>query len=335
MKHKKNMHASLTTRRVFLIAAFFALVAISALSGSAPIAVASSWITNFVPLLLLSIAASLIISSGHVDISSGAVMSFLGMFLVFLFSLFKASLVNVVLFHMIVIASGIAIYTIIFAVVGSRVSSLITTLSVFFIAKGMSTLLQTCLQGVGLCRLHGPDFLTTTSGIIPSDYVLSIVDTPAISGGLALAIVSIAHFWRFHTYTGLEHVAVGLNTTSAAFARVSTRKVHFIAFSVAGTLVGLATLIRIHGQTHGGWSANTGWGEELLAIAVAVIGGTRINGGRFDPSSVALAALVIYAMRDVVTNDLKFPSEMASILFGIMMATIVWLDSRTQKEKSQ
>lgn len=333
MRIRKNAMSLLSLRQASLLIAFSVLIFVSIFSGGNFIAVLSSWITNFVPLLFLSIAASLIISSGHVDISTGSVMSLLGMLLVFWVGVFGFDLKNVILAHILAISVGVIIYFLVFTIISRNVSSLIITLAVFFIAKGLSTFLQACLQGAGvICRSHGTGFLISTSGILPSNYVLHILASPIISGIVAILLVLIVNFWRFHTRMGLEHVAVGLNQVSAKFAGVSTRKVHFIAFLMAGFLVGLATIVRLHGQTHGGWSANTGWGEELLAIAIAVIGGTRITGGYFDPFSVSLAALVIYAMRDVVTNDLNLPSEMASIAFGIVMAIVVWFDSRNQRE---
>jgi ribose/xylose/arabinose/galactoside ABC-type transport system permease subunit len=281
---------------------------------------------------LLSVAAAVIISSGHVDISTGALMSFLGMLVIFLVSIGGGSLVSVLTAHAVSACVGVLIYLSMYLLIGSQVSSLIITLAVFFIAKGLSTFMQICLQGAGvICRSHTSDFFVSTSEVLPSRYVMDSLGTTPVSILFTISIVAGFHYWRHYTLSGLYHVAVGMNPVSAKFAGVSARKVHFFAFLQAGALVTTATFLRLHGQSHGGGAANTGWGEELLAIAIAVIGGTRIKGGRLDPIAVALAALFVYAMRDVVTNDLRLPTELASIVFGIIMATIVWIDSHNTR----
>jgi len=333
---KKNYFRDLLIRRISLFLTFCAIILVSAYSGNTNSAVFLSWVVNFVPLLFLSIAAAIIISSGEIDISIGAVMSFLGMLLIIWISIFGLNLTNIIIAHIIVLFAGISIYLIIYLIISNKIPSLIVTLSVYFIAKGLSTSLQVFLQGAGtLWRSHGADFLVSKSGVLPSEYVLHVFGTPIISIIIVIGLISASYFWRFHTRSGLEHVAIGLNPVSARFVGISKRKVHFLTFLIAGVLITFATFLRLHGQTQGGWSANTGWGEELIAIAIAVIGGTRITGGHFDPISVVLSALIVYGLRDVVTNDLGLPSEMASIAFGLIMCIVVWFDMRRQRGYNQ
>jgi ribose transport system permease protein len=319
-------------RQLSLAGALGFLCLVPILSGSNSIYVFSSWIVNVIPLLFLSMAAALVISSGHVDISTGAVMSLLGMLVVSSIGLFGDNLAIIVVLHLLVFCGGVAIYIGMFSIIKNGISSLVVTLAVFFIAKGSSTFIQICMQSAGyICRSGSPERFSLASGVIPSEYVVEMFSHPLVSAMILISLVAVVHFWRYSTRGGLDHIAVGMNQASAKFVGISVLKVHFLAFVFAGVLVSSATFIRLHGQTQGGWSANTGWGEELLAIAIAVIGGTRISGGRLDPMSIAVAALFVYAMRDVVTNDLRLPSELASIAFGIIIVLVVWGDAKTQK----
>lgn len=310
---------------------FFILAFTSISIGSGNISVISSWISNSTPLVILSMAAAIVISSGHIDISTGPLMGLLGMFMIFFVSMYGLTEFGAYYLHVLVIIIALLFYGLVFLLIRKNISSLIITLSAYFIAKGISVLLQSCLQGAGaICRSEDVLSFQTTSGVLPSKYVFSSIGSLPASIFIITTLTMVVYFWRFHTRSGLEHVAVGMDRASAKFIGVGAQKVYFWAFTFAGCLVSLATIVRIHGQTNGGWSANTGWGEELLAIAIAVIGGTRISGGRLDPISISLAALIIYAMRDVVTNDLRLPSELASIVFGAIMAIVIILDSRRQ-----
>lgn len=318
-------------RQLLLATALAALAIIPTLAGNSSLSVVLGWCSGFVSLLFLSIAAAIIISSGHVDIATGPVMSLLGMIIIFMLAILGPTMKAVLIAHLAAIAGGIVVYGLMFLVVQKGLSSLITTLGMLFVAKGLSTFLQVCFQGAS--QICGPDvhFFANRSGVVPANYVVSAVGRPVVSALIAISLILVVFIWRFYTRSGLDHVAVGLNPDSAKFAGVSASKVHCVAFLLAGILVVCATFVRLHGTTNGGWSADTGWGEELLAIAVAVVGGTRITGGRFDPIAVLFAALVVYAMRDVITNDLGLPSETASAAFGVVIALVAWLDTRSKR----
>lgn len=321
--------------RVFsLFIAFLTIILMSYAGGGNPVTIIPTWLSNSMPLLFLSLAAAIIISSGNIDIALGAIMSLLGMFLIFIISFYGASLTVVIVAHFLTFLVCIFCYSFVCLLVNKGFSALIVTLALFFMAKGASTLLHVTMQGVGVIgRYLGTDFLISKSGVVPYEYVLQFLETPLVSLLIALVLIFSLHFWRFHTLSGLRHVATGANVTSAKYVGVDNKSVYFCAFILVAGLVYAATFIRLHGQAHGGWTPNTGWGEEMLAIAVAVIGGTRISGGRFEPVAVWLSSLVVYSLRDVVTNDLRLPSEATSIAFGLIMLLVVALDSRTQKGK--
>lgn len=330
IKIKKN--PIINRRRIYLCASLFFIIIISFLLGSDPLILIPIWISNFVPILLLSMAAAIVISCGNIDIAPGAIMSFLGMCIIMWMSIMGSEKLNVMIGHLVAIVICLIIYITIYGAIRLKIPSLIITLSAYFICKGFSIFLQACLQGAGsIGHLLNKDYFIYKSNTIPEEYVLHVVGNPIFAFIAVIVLVSLLYFWRFHTRQGLEHIAVGFDPKAAVFSGISCEKVYFISFLLAGIFVILATFFRIHGQTQGGWTPNTGWGEELLAIAIAVIGGTRITGGRFDPISILLSALTIYAMRDVVTNDFNLPSEIASMAFGITIVLVIILDSRTQK----
>lgn len=324
----------ISSRRLILLNWLIGVVLLSNFAGAVSLQLIEVWIVNALPLLYLSLAAAIVISCGHIDISIGGIMSLIGMGIVFLTGSNEVTLLSVVSSHLLMLGAILIIYTIYLFAINRGVSSIIVTLSFLLLAKGTSILLQSCMQGAGeLCRGTSNGYLG--NGIIPKEYLLSFTGSLIFSALAIAGIIGLTSYWRYRTRWGLEHIAVGMDVNSAKFSRISIKKIYTYAFLCTGILVYLATIIRLHGQSNGGWAANTGWGEELLAIAIAVIGGTRISGGRFDPLAIALATLCIYVSRDVITNDLGVPSEVASMLFGLVLLAIIWLDTKLQNYRKQ
>ena len=297
-------------------------VAVPFANGSLSGPLIQVWLANTLPYFLLSLAAAVVISCGQIDISTGGVVSLTGMIIVACFNAIGGTWLGAVISHALALVVVLLLYLTYGFAAKRGISTLIVTLSLLLVAKGSSTLLQSCLQGVGeICRTSR--IVTGGSAILPEWAVINIVGQAWFSI-LAFALILIGSLmWRHRTRWGLEHIAVGMDVTASQFCRVPIGAIYTRAFLVAGVLVFLATIMRLHGPNDGGWSANTGWGDELLAIAIAVIGGTRISGGRFNPIGIFAASLAVYISRDIITSDLGIPAEVASLVFGALLLAIV------------
>ncbi|MFY9459773.1 MAG: hypothetical protein WAP57_08470 [Aquabacterium commune] len=303
---------------------------LASFSGTLSSSLLEVWLVNVLPYFMLSLAAGIVISCGQIDISTGGVMSLAGMVIVACLPLLGTTTTSVVLAHAIAATLVLLVY-LVYAVVASRgISTLIATLSVLLIAKGASTLIQSCLQGVGeLCRTS---FVTGQgSSVLPEWAIADWAGHPAATATAYISLVLAAMGWRYRSRWGLEHIAVGMDATASRFCRVPIGGIRTRAFLMAGALVAFATLARLHGPARGGWSANVGWGDELLAIAMAVIGGTRISGGRLNPIGILLASFGVYISRDIIINDLGVPAEVASLLFGALLFIVITLDMKHRK----
>lgn len=299
-----------------------ACLMLTALTGSVSSSLVEVWFVNVLPYFLLSLAAGVVISCGQIDISTGGVMSLAGMMIIAAFQYLGSNTGSAIAAHAIGTALVLLIYFIYSFVATRGVSTLIATLSLLLISKGLSTFIQSCLQGVGeICRASG--FLSGGSAILPSWVVVAWIGHPAFSVASYILILIAFMYWRFRSRWGLEHIAVGMDVSASRFCRIPIGGIYTRAFIAAGGLVVLATLARLHGSARGGWSANVGWGDELLAIAIAVIGGTRISGGRLNPIGILLASFGVYLSRDIIINDLGVPAEVASLLFGGLLFMVV------------
>jgi ribose/xylose/arabinose/galactoside ABC-type transport system permease subunit len=300
-----------------------AAIAFVVASGGFSVGLLNSWVATSLPYFLMALAAGVIISCGQVDISIGGISSLCGMVIVALVSFYPLENMIGIIAHSVAFVLVISVYYFFSRVASVGASTFLATMGVLLASKGASTLVQSCLQGVGeICRADKTSS-SIRSAILPDSMVLGFFSNGLIAFSLFVLVTCGAIFWRFSSRSGLEHIAVGLDMKATRFCKVSVDKVYLKAFMMAGGLIYFATLIRLHGQANGGWSANAGWGDELLAISIAVIGGTRITGGRFDPIGIALATLALYVSRDVITNEFSVPTEVTSILFGLLLVFVL------------
>jgi ribose/xylose/arabinose/galactoside ABC-type transport system permease subunit len=316
-------------RRWILSFALVAAVLVSAFERSLSVGLFGSWVVNSLPLMLLSLSAGVIIACGRIDISSGAAMSAVGMVIVATAGLFGMSITGLLLGHAFAISYLALLYGTYHLATRAGVPSIIATLAGFLISKGVSTVIQTCALGVGeIC----PGGAGIARFVLPqSSFFAGLFDSLGFNLAVAVSVIVAMHSWRYHTISGLRHVAVGMDEDAAGYARIDRDRVRALAFGLAAALVLLATLVRLYGQNNGGWAPNTGWGDELIAIAIAVVGGARVSGGHFDAIGIAAASLAVYVWRDIIINDLGVPTEATSMVFGILLLAISWADLRQQQ----
>jgi ribose/xylose/arabinose/galactoside ABC-type transport system permease subunit len=267
--------------------------------------VCANWIRSAFPLVPLALAAALIISCGKIDIASGAAFSFVGMIIVAWTKHFGTgtSLLVAALFAL---CSVILFYLLMYMLtIFGRIPALLCSLGMAIAAQGISLVLQASITG-----RHSESGLTGM--IVPLDD-LRLFNWPVFT---ILVVVILLAIFRYNTDAGLDHIAVGIDELASQVAGVKIRTVYLRAYIFSGLLVGLSALLFLVNVQLGGWATNMGWGKELLAIAAAVIGGSRITGGRFDPLCVALATLLVFGISDI-TNAMNVPLEWDYLILGI------------------
>ena len=93
--------------------------------------------------------------------------------------------------------------------------------------------------------------------------------------------------------------------------------------SVGGLLTGIAGLLQL--AYNGQMQSNLGSGYELWAIAVAVIGGTSITGGRGSTLGVVLAA-VLLTLVDSALPRWNVPKDQVQLVIGTLILVAVSAD---------
>ncbi|MFD1811656.1 ABC transporter permease [Rhodococcus gannanensis] len=118
------------------------------------------------------------------------------------------------------------------------------------------------------------------------------------------------------TYFGRQLRAVGSNETAARLAGVHVNRVKITAFAIAGLLTGLAAVGL--SSLLSSASGTMAQGMELNAIAIAVVGGTALRGGRGTIVGTFTAALLITLIGNAL-NLLQVQSYWQNIVTGAIL----------------
>jgi ribose transport system permease protein len=236
--------------------------------------------------LCLSIGMTLIILTGGIDLSVGAILAFAGAFaagllknglplksfgVVLQFTPFGAVIAGILVGFALGWFNG-------FVITRFRLPPFVATLGMFSIARGL-TMLWT--GGFPITDL-GSKFDFIGAGFW-------------LGGPMAVwitaALVVIFYIVSRHTRLGRYIYAVGGSEKAAAFSGVNVNRVKLWVYALGGALAAVGGLIvtaRLDAA-----DPKAGLGYELDSIAAVVIGGTSLSGGRGSVLGTVLGCLII------------------------------------------
>jgi simple sugar transport system permease protein len=235
------------------------------------------------PVMLLSLGMALVIATGGVDLSVGAVMAIAGAV--------GALLVNAG--HALPIVLGGSLGAALAAglwnglLVGYlNVPPIVATLVLMVSGRGIAQLIT---DGQHI-RFNNPTFEFIGRGHL---FGLPFSVTLVLTVFLMLALLSRK------TAAGLFIEATGDNEKASRYSGVQTRLVQFVVYGVCALCAGLAGLITTTNVQEADPS-NTGVGLELDAILATVIGGTALTGGRFHLAGSLIGAILLQTITTTI-----------------------------------
>ena len=228
----------------------------------------------------------MVVLTRNIDISVGSVIGLTA----FVFGDFVKMHPTVPMIVPLLIAVGIGLACGLFngAVVAfGRVPSIVVTLGTMYVYRGIDAILS-----------NGKE---VSPGSIPQS-MQNIIATKVIGISmlvwlcvLLFIIVGIILRW---TKAGREFYRIGSNPSGAELIGVKTKQRLFTAFATSGSLAGLAGVF---------WALNYGiidgqsaYGQEMTVVAVVVVGGVALRGGSGNIVGVALGAMVLFTIQDVL-----------------------------------
>lgn len=262
---------------------------------------------------IIAAGMTLVIVSGGIDLSVGAVMG--------LSSIATAALIE---HHAwpapIAMAAAVALGAGVGAGSGAVIRStglrpFIVTLAAMFAARGLAFIVS--LESIGIGQpLHG----RIASWGIP------LGGPAAISiGALAfLAVALAAGLVLARTPFGLTLRATGDNEEAARLAGLRVGRAKVLVYAISGACAGLAGVVLTLYQSSG--SHLEGVGMELDAIAAVVIGGTLLTGGAGSVFGTVVGVLIIgLVLLCVTTYEGNLTSGLTKVLIGALLLAFATL----------
>jgi len=144
-------------------------------------------------------------------------------------------------------------------------------------------------------------------------------------------VIAIALVWVLASKTrwGRYFYAVGGNEEASRLSGVPIVSTKLLAYGVSGLLAAVAGICQAAQEQQG--DPEAGMGYELTAIAMVVIGGTSLAGGRGSVAMTLLGIMTIgYLDKILSMNAVGEPLRL--ILTGIIIVAAVWLQRSSRKE---
>jgi ribose transport system permease protein len=272
-------------------------------------------LTQVCTIVIVGVGMTLVIATGGIDLSVGALMAIAGAMSPMFFTgeLFPVPNVYVG------IALGIIFPIIIASFFGLfngwlinrfSIQPIIATLVLFIAGRGIA---QVSTNG-DLQVFKVPEFQAIAIG--------RVLGVP-FQVWIMVVVVIIAAFVLHRTVFGRQVLAVGGNEEAARLSGVPVKRVKLIVYAVSGFCSAIAGLIVI--AMNSAADANLiGLGMELDAIAAVAVGGTLLTGGRATILGTLLGALIIQLVRYTLLAN-GVPDAAALVVKAGLIILAVWL----------
>ncbi|HKH12758.1 MAG TPA: ABC transporter permease, partial [Rubrobacter sp.] len=260
-----------------------------------------------VPYVVIASALCLLLICGELDLSVGQSFAFAPIVMYLAYDKFFLVLPLAVLVGLLAVALVGLVNGLITVYLG--VSSLITTLGMFFLLAGLNVILT------GGFPATTPDTNTLTQ--ILGEY-------PWAGAIWALVIVAVLQLILSRTRWGLHTYATGGNPLGSREAGVGVARIkigNFIMCAVLGGFVGIIESFRINSID----PLSGGPDIVLLCIASAVIGGTALLGGIGTVTGAFLGALVLVILRNGFTLQ-GIDSDTFNVVLGVAILVAMILN---------
>ena len=264
---------------------------------------------------IAAVGAAIVIISGGVDLSPGAVIALAG---VVCGALFVSAGWPLAVSMAAAIGIGVAAGVLsALRIVVVRLPPFIATLGLMGIARGAAFIItegryfDLSAQLVGGWRPLG----------LPADWVAPLIM-------LLLAVVFQVVMTKFQW--GRAVFAIGGNETAALFSGIAVRIVKSSVYILSAVLASIAGIVLAVVQGQG--KADLATGYELDIIASAVVGGASLSGGRGSVVGAVLGTMIFGILRNALPQ-IPGATFYDRLIVGLVVIVIVVMDQVLQKRR--
>ena len=264
---------------------------------------------------ILAYGEMVLIVSGLLDLSAGAVLALAGVLSV---SVYKSTGNMAMAFA---VAIGVSVvFNMINAVFVANfgLPAFIVTLATQMAARGLALLYtsgQNILQ-IGDYAFWGQGKI---GGVFPVPVIFMIVATIIIS------------YIMNQTRLGRSFYAIGGNEEAANASGINVVKSKYIAFLINGILVGIAGVLFMARVNAG--LPNGAVGYEMEGLTAAIVGGTSFSGGIGTTSGTLIGSFIIGCLNNIM-NLQGVDSYIQQVVKGIIIVGAVLYDVRFKNKKA-
>ena len=268
-------------------------------------------LVQVLPVMLVALGMTMVISSGGIDISVGAIMAISGAVSARLYTsglgLTPALLCGVVAAYLCGFLNGILIARF-------RIQPIIVTLVVMIAGRGLAQIITGKLFTSLLFTPFGDFGRFRVAGVIPVQIVIMIL------------VITAMLFVVRKTIYAKQVEAIGDNERAARLVGINTVSVTVGVYVLCGLLCAIAgnmEAARINGVNVG----SLGLLIELDAIAAVAIGGTSFSGGKARIMGTVLGAIVVQLVTIMANmNDIAFHYSL--IIKALIVVIALWAQGR-------
>ena len=211
-------------------------------------------------------------------------------------------------------------------VAGFRIQPFIATLAMMVFARGLA---KTLCGGMKVSTAIQNADGTYRYADVPA--VFRLIDSRVFGGNLSVVtviflvcaaitwILLARHRWGRHLY------AIGGNEEAARLSGVPVYATKLLAYMASGLLAAVAGICQAAQEQQG--DPETGMGYELTAIAMVVIGGTTLSGGRGGIGLTLLGTLTIGYLDKILSIN-AVPEASRLMLTGMIIVLAVLAQRR-------
>jgi rhamnose transport system permease protein len=260
---------------------------------------------------VVAIGETFVVLTRNVDLSVGSVVGLSAYISADMFQAHPGT--SIVVVFLVGIGVGLACGLVTGAITAvGRVPSLVVTLAMLYIIRGVDTIIVGSGQVV--------------ANSLPDSFInifhATVLGVPDLAWVTAILVGIAAYYLRSYR-SGRDLYAIGSDPAAARLAGIPMARRVFFAFVLSGMIAGLAGVF--WATQYNTIDATAATGLELQVIAAVVVGGVAIFGGSGTVVGAALGALLLQTI-NVALNVLGVPSLWTEAIAGFLLLVAITLD---------
>jgi ribose transport system permease protein len=270
---------------------------------------------------VMAVGATIVIVSGGIDLSVGAVYALAGVATAMALRSLGLSDAAPTVAVGLAVSLGIGLACGVLnglMVVGLRVHPFIITLGTMWIVRGVA-FVSSDAESILLPRAL-TQFAKASLGLRESLYPIPML--------VMVVVTIVGSVYLTRTVMGRHVFAVGGNEEASRFSGLRINRIKVSVFVLSGLTAGLAAFMGA--GFYGSASCADATGYELYVIASAVVGGASLSGGKGSAVSATLGAVLIVLIRQSI-RTLHFDQNYEWIIIGSAIIVAVVLDQASAR----